>query len=108
VHEYILATKHHQLDVSDKDLALFLDMDMSILGSCLPEYLAYARAIRKEYSHISDDVYCAKRADVLRGFLAGTIFHTTAFSLWEDRARTNLMHEVAFLDEEKLPAHEVS
>ena len=39
------------------DVCIFLDMDLSILGSDENMYTIYSTFIRKEYSHINDQDY---------------------------------------------------
>ena len=53
VEEYIKATIKHTMGESvDPDLALFLDLDLSILGSPSSLYEIYSKQIRKEYKHV--------------------------------------------------------
>jgi predicted metal-dependent HD superfamily phosphohydrolase len=49
--------------------ALFLDLDLSILGGTEEEYDAYAREIREEYCQYSWEDYCNGRSEVMNGFL---------------------------------------
>jgi predicted metal-dependent HD superfamily phosphohydrolase len=98
---YILGTQHGQgtPSVDDADLALLLDLDLSILGATPTEYRAYAQAIRGEYATVPDELYRPGRRGVLEGFLARErIYHTGKLrSLWEARARANLAREIAEL-----------
>ncbi|TFJ87371.1 hypothetical protein NSK_001703 [Nannochloropsis salina CCMP1776] len=74
VHAYIMATKTHQMSQSpevDDDLALFLDIDMSILGQPREIYMRYAGAIRAEYKHVPRSLYLEKRAQILSSFIEG-------------------------------------
>jgi predicted metal-dependent HD superfamily phosphohydrolase len=69
VREMILATKQHRADGAAGDLKIFLDLDLSILGSEEDIYKSYAQAIRREYWWVPAPVYRKARIDVLKGFL---------------------------------------
>jgi predicted metal-dependent HD superfamily phosphohydrolase len=100
VTQFIIATKHHQVtDSNPTDLALFLDMDMAVLGKDADAYVSYAGLIRKEYLHVPPDVYCAKRADVLEAFLEQPRIYGTRVvrHALETQARDNLKAEIAAL-----------
>jgi predicted metal-dependent HD superfamily phosphohydrolase len=93
----IEATATHQMpDFADetacRDAALFLDLDLSILGAAPAEFDAYERAVRQEYAWVDEAAWRAGRAAVLRNFLARPhIFHTEIFRLSrERRARENI------------------
>jgi predicted metal-dependent HD superfamily phosphohydrolase len=92
----ILATKTHQAASGDNDCQLFLDADLSILGSNPHDYSLYAQAIRQEYAWVSDADYCTGRTRVLEHFLAQSqIYGTDAlFSALEQPARDNLRWEI--------------
>lgn len=97
VGRFILASKAHSWEESsENDLKIFLDLDMSILGSDQSEYQQYSAAIRKEYSVFSDEVYREGRAKVLRSFLSAgqPVFATLALrERWEMKARENIEQE---------------
>ncbi len=99
VERLILATKSHDLDVQDSLGGLFLDADLEILGSPPEEYARYSRAIREEYSWVTDEDYHVGRVRVLRLFLQRErIYRTPALiDLWEEPARQNLNAEIARL-----------
>ena len=59
-----METKKHE--GSSFDNALFLDADISILGSKLEVYKIYMQNIRKEYAIYSDKVYREGRKAVLK------------------------------------------
>ena len=62
VDKFIMATEHHMDNKNvSNDLALFLDFDLSILGSSIDEYDRYKDAIRQEYSHFSDEEFLKGR-----------------------------------------------
>ena len=100
----IEATATHALpDPDDKaagrDAALFLDMDLSILGASPVEFDAYEAAVRREYGWVEEKAWRAGRAAVLEKFLARPhIFHTEAFrQRFEAQARKNLARSLAAL-----------
>jgi len=82
-----------------RDCALFLDMDLAILGSPAGEYDAYERAVRLEYSWVLDEAWIAGRSQVLRNFLARPFIYTTQFGKsHEAGARSNLTRSLARLE----------
>jgi predicted metal-dependent HD superfamily phosphohydrolase len=97
----ILATRHGQemLPREDPDLALLLDLDLSILAAPREAYRTYALAVRREYAHVPDAFYRPGRRRVLAGFLArDRIYRTERLgALWEEAARGNLAAEIAEL-----------
>lgn len=54
-------TKRHEQGEAEGDDALFLDMDIAILGAPWETYCAYAAGIRAEYPHINDAAFSAGR-----------------------------------------------
>jgi predicted metal-dependent HD superfamily phosphohydrolase len=97
---FILTTKKHEvLDTNSTGLALFLDIDMAVLGKTPGAYIQYAALIRREYSHVPRWVYRSKRAEVLEAFLQQPrIFGTPVLrELLEPQARDNLRAEIAAL-----------
>ena len=118
VYSYILETKLHNVSSSrDRDLQLFVDFDMQVLGRPRAEYRTYAMNIRREYAHIQSQDYCTGRAAALKNFLQAVddrapnedqhgvsvgsskfIFATPEFrSSFEDQARSNIEWECAIL-----------
>jgi predicted metal-dependent HD superfamily phosphohydrolase len=100
----IEATATHVLpDHGDKaasrDAALFLDMDLSILGASPIEFDAYEAAVRREYGWVEEKAWRAGRAAVLEKFLARPhIFHTDVFRRrFEAQAQKNLARSLAAL-----------
>ena len=113
----ILATEKHQtilLPESDDEYCdlpiqqLFLDIDMAVLGKASDDaYLAYAAAIRKEYSFVPHDTYCEKRAQVLETFLKHSrIYLSNAFHQLEASARKNLQMEIELLKKGRIPGEQ--
>ena len=100
----IEATATHQApDLGDAgarfDAALFLDMDLSILGASPELYDTYERAVRQEYVWVEDEAWRSGRAAVLKGFLSRPhIFHTELFrQRYEAQARENMARSLARL-----------
>ena len=83
-----------------RDCALFLDMDLAILGSPVGEFDVYERAIRLEYGWVPDEAWIAGRGKVLRNFLARPfIYATPQFrKSHEAAARSNLTRSLARLE----------
>jgi predicted metal-dependent HD superfamily phosphohydrolase len=98
VERLILATRHGQSVAdagSDPDLALLLDLDLSILGAERATYAAYAQAIRSEYAIVPDTIYRPGRRRVLAEFLGRPHIYATPGlrEAWEAAARANLEWE---------------
>jgi predicted metal-dependent HD superfamily phosphohydrolase len=98
---YILATRHDRpLEATaDADLALLLDLDLSILAATPDDYRAYADAVRLEYAFVPDPLYRPGRRRLLEAFLRRErIYLTEPLRLaWEQPARANLAAEIAQL-----------
>jgi len=71
----IKQTKEHAAGEADGDAALFLDMDVAILGAPWEAYCAYAAGIRREYPHIPDPTFAAGRG----AFLEKQLSHPRTF-----------------------------
>lgn len=61
VSDVIEMTKNHAAGEAEGDAALFLDMDVAILGAPWETYCAYAAGVRREYPHIADPTFSAGR-----------------------------------------------
>jgi predicted metal-dependent HD superfamily phosphohydrolase len=101
VSHLVLATQHgvHVPDAHDKDLALLLDLDLSVLAAPAADYDVYARAIRREYSHVPDLLYRPGRRRVLQKFInADQLYLTpTLQTAWQHAAKANLIREIGSL-----------
>lgn len=99
----IEATATHALpDLSGEavhDAALFLDMDLAILGSGPALFDAYEAAVRHEYEWVDEPAWRSGRAAVLERFMdRPAIFHTNTFRrLYEQQARDNIARSLAAL-----------
>jgi len=94
----IMATKDHRLDIDHEDLKMFLDFDLSILGSETEVYQCYAKAIRSEYRWVPAPLYRQGRRKVLESFIKkDSIYFTEDLAQkYEERARRNIEHELEF------------
>jgi predicted metal-dependent HD superfamily phosphohydrolase len=93
----IEATATHQVpdfaqETARRDAALFLDMDLSVLGASPAEFDAYEQAVRLEYTWVDEAAWRTGRAAVLKSFLTRPyIFHTETFRQSHERqARENI------------------
>jgi predicted metal-dependent HD superfamily phosphohydrolase len=82
-----------------KDMAEFLDMDLSILAASPTAFDTYDTAIRREYRHVPWLAYVLARRRILKAFLTRP---TLYFSDWgqerfEERARSNLRRRLKWL-----------
>jgi predicted metal-dependent HD superfamily phosphohydrolase len=102
--DLILAThKHSTSDVASRfvaDAELFLDMDLSILGAGEKRFDDYDTAIREEYSFVPIDTYRARRAEILKSFLARPRLYLTDdyHRRLDGRARANLQRAIDRLE----------
>lgn len=96
VKQIILSTQKHQPLINSIDNLIFLDIDLSILGTSTDKYLRYVQAIRKEYDWLCDRDYQKGRKQVLTNFLAREkIYYTDYFyQQLEVQARINLKAEI--------------
>ena len=92
----ILATQTHSAENLDDDGKIFLDLDLSILGANPEIYQKYRRAIRQEYSHVSEDLYRQGRKRILKNFLKREVifFTENLRQRFEKQARFNLANEI--------------
>ncbi|WP_419696912.1 hypothetical protein ACN2CC_16785 [Mesorhizobium muleiense] len=100
----ISATATHELLQFDdenaaRDAALFLDMDLAILGAPPDAFDAYEQAVRREYGWVEEPMWRAGRSAVLKSFLARPhIFHTEEFrQRFEAQARQNMARSLEAL-----------
>jgi len=96
VYQYILATQKHEWQADDSDLQLFLDMDLSIMGSENKQYQWYAQQIGLEYRFIPRWLYKIGRKKVLQKFLQREKIFGILVD-YEEKARKNLIGEIASL-----------
>ncbi len=94
----IEATQKHQFlaDTHPIDTPLFLDFDLSILGTDWPTYQQYAQQIRQEYQIYPDEMYNPGRHHALSLFLERErIYYTPHFyQEKESIARENIHREL--------------
>ena len=83
------------------DLALFLDMDLSILGAPEAVYDRYEQDIRAEYAFVPEEAYRAGRGAILKGFLSRPRLYFTdiAHAEWDTAARANLARALRALEQ---------
>jgi predicted metal-dependent HD superfamily phosphohydrolase len=91
----ILATRDHAS--SERDAALLIDIDLSILGAPAHVYERFERAVRAEYAMFEDAVYALGRAAVLERLASRQPLYATPLIDAElgDRARANLACAIA-------------
>lgn len=100
----IEATARHAIPAdlaSDEaaDMALFLDMDLSILGASPRDFDAYETGVRHEYREIPEAAFRHGRAAILEGFLARDALYLSDWgrARFEAPARENLGRSIAKL-----------
>ncbi len=97
VYKLIVATHNHK--VSSVDYSLFLDADLSILGSELEVYKIYIKNIRKEYFIYSDKEYKEGRRKILEKFLEKDRIYISNYfyTRYEQKAQKNIKSELESL-----------
>ena len=93
----ILATKKHVVpegldDGRGSDAAIFLDMDLSILGADEQRFDAYEDEIRTEYGHVPEEQFRAGRTRVLEAFASRDRLYLSdwGYARFEAQARRNI------------------
>jgi hypothetical protein len=64
----LLATRHRK-DLTDGDVQLLANVDLSIPGREAEVFWRYEENIRKEYGWVPEEVFRRERLKILRGFL---------------------------------------
>lgn len=87
------------IDYDQELTKLFLDLDLSILGSSSDQYDAYSRKIRQEYIQYPWDTYRSRRIEIMQRFLARPqlFFTDTFYAKYEATARQNIKREITLL-----------
>lgn len=97
--EAILATIGHVPPDSSicPDAEILLDCDLGILGAEQEHFDHYDACIRAEYYHVPEDIYAAKRKEILTSFLKRDRLYITewAHEKWDEKARQNLERVIA-------------
>lgn len=98
----VLATKGHALPKGvgaeeRADAALFLDMDLSILGADAARFDAYEHDVRAEYAHVPDDQFRAARTRILAAFQGREQLYLSDWGRvrFEGQARRNIARSLA-------------
>ena len=89
--ELVMATKSHSTDAGP-DVALVVDIDLSILGQSEVRFAEYEAQIREEYSWVPKLLFKPKRAEILQRFLdrERIYIHEHFVKRYEQNARRNL------------------
>jgi predicted metal-dependent HD superfamily phosphohydrolase len=101
VMKFILASKKHVIEnsLTENDMALFLDFDLSILASPWEAYTTYTNQVRQEYSAIPYTIFKEGRRTFLLDMLKRqNIFNSPIFRFQnEQQARENIKKELELL-----------
>ncbi len=104
IESIIRSTHKHIPNLDTFDNALFLDLDLSILGSDRTDYIQYINQIEKEYTTVySIPAYKTGRYMTMEKFLVRErIYYTDCFYEWgEKKARDNIKFELEKLKKER-------
>ncbi len=95
MNDLVLATKKHDASL-DRDAAVMVDVDLSILGREPQRFDEYENQIRQEYGWVSDEAFTAGRTAVLESFLTRSVIYSTEFfrNKYESQARENLNRSI--------------
>jgi predicted metal-dependent HD superfamily phosphohydrolase len=98
IRELILATKHQSIP-EEKDAALLVDIDLSILGRETVVFERYEQRIRQEYAFVPEPTFREGRARILESFLEREAIYQTFFfrERYEIQARENISRSIAKL-----------
>jgi predicted metal-dependent HD superfamily phosphohydrolase len=101
-HAAILATQHREGYAGvygNRTVDAVVDIDLSILGEPSEIYDHYVSDIRREYRHVSDEVWCAGRGSFLRGMIQRTDLYSLPEmrERFDSKARENMQAELARL-----------
>lgn len=82
------------------DAALFLDMDLSILGVSDTAFDAYEAGVRHEYAHVPEEAFRSGRAAILRRFLGRDRIYLSDWGRerFEMAARGNMARSLGVLE----------
>ena len=99
IYAMIISTSKHEVVSNEADNSLFLDLDLSILGSDQARYQKYAEQIRQEFKHVPLFLYRKGRKKILQDFMnRAQIFYTKLFhEQYEQKARQNITWEISSL-----------
>src|SRR5207253_1454914 len=91
----IMATKSHDPGLHP-NAPLLVDVDLSILGKPPERFEEYEEQIRREYDWVPQEVFAAKRAEILERFLSRERIYSTDLFLdkYEQQGRINLRNSV--------------
>lgn len=105
VQRLIMVTVDHQAKDGDIDAHILIDADLAPLAAEEATFEQQSQAIRREFGHVSDDLYRIGRLQVLSTFLnRDRIFHTEAlYADLEEQARHNLARAIRELSASSAP-----
>lgn len=95
IYTLVMATVHNA-PVTQHDMSLLVDIDLSILGADSQRYNEFEQQIRQEYSSVPTFIFRRKRKSILQSFLSrARIFqHEYFYQLYEQQARSNLRNAI--------------
>jgi predicted metal-dependent HD superfamily phosphohydrolase len=93
----VMATRHATTTPATADEQLLVDIDLAILGADAERFAEYERQIRREYAHVAEAAFRARRRAVLAAFLARERIYGTRrlYDELEQHARANLSLAIA-------------
>jgi len=96
IRQLIQITDHVTDTQNNIDFQIIKDIDLAILGFPEDKYLKYTQDVRKEYSHVSDELFKHGRTDILNKFLAMSQIYQTDLikERFEYQARKNIKAEI--------------
>ncbi len=98
----ILHTTHKDKTARTLEDQITSDIDLLIFAEPNEIYDSYAKKIRLEYSHISDEKFYPNRLKFLESMLSRSQIFDTANHICEDRARKNMNREMELIKKDKI------
>jgi predicted metal-dependent HD superfamily phosphohydrolase len=92
VYQHIMATCHTSTPITNPDMKLMVDIDLSSFGLPWPDFLRDSKNVRDEMSHICDAEYHKKQIAFQQALLSRPSFFYSDYFIehYEAQARSNL------------------
>lgn len=96
----IRMTEKHEVPEDDAEAALFMDIDMAVLGASRERYRRYCMGIAREFvPTLGAEAYLIGRREFLEGQIAKEhIFKTDHYAHLHEQARENAQYELTILE----------
>jgi predicted metal-dependent HD superfamily phosphohydrolase len=96
VYERVMGTDH-RTPATSHDARLLAQLDLVIFGKSKDKYGRYRKYIRREYSHVPDEIFNPVRRSIMQQFDERILFTFEPLKAYEDQAHENLEEEIELL-----------